>query len=380
MKTRFLISAAVAALVGISSQAGAFETKARHAILSDADTFEYLFVKDANRPVPTASMSKLMTVYLLLDELKKGNISLDTPFSVSENAWRKGGAATGGSTMFLKIGDKVKVEDLLRGIIVQSGNDACIVAAENLAGSEEDFVELMNKRAPELGLKNSHFANSTGLPHPDHKMSMEDLAILAKRIMTDFPEFYHIFSQKEFTYNGIKQWNRNPLLYNMKGADGLKTGHTEEAGFGVVASVKKGKRRLIAVVSGLNSNKERSEEVKNMMEYGFREFDNYKIWVADDVLDEADVWYGKEDKVPLVLEKDLVKTMERAKAGTYKMKIEYDKPVRAPIKKGQKIGEVALEYDGNTTTYPLVAQKDVEETGVVGRFVANVKYLLSGRK
>ena len=380
MKTRFLISAAVAALVGISSQADAFETKARHAILSDADTFEYLFVKDANRPVPTASMSKLMTVYLLLDELKKGNISLDTPFSVSENAWRKGGAATGGSTMFLKIGDKVKVEDLLRGIIVQSGNDACIVAAENVAGSEEDFVELMNKRAPELGLKNSHFANSTGLPHPDHKMSMEDLAILAKRIMTDFPEFYHIFSQKEFTYNGIKQWNRNPLLYNMKGADGLKTGHTEEAGFGVVASVKKGKRRLIAVVSGLNSNKERSEEVKNLMEYGFREFDNYKIWAADDVLDEADVWYGKEDKVPLVLEKDLVKTMERAKVGTYKMKIEYDKPVRAPIKKGEKIGEVVLEYDGNTTTYPLVAQKDVEETGVVGKFVANVKYLLSGRK
>ncbi len=380
MKTRFLISAAVAALVGISSQADAFETKARHAILSDADTFEYLFVKDANRPVPTASMSKLMTVYLLLDELKKGNISLDTPFSVSENAWRKGGAATGGSTMFLKIGDKVKVEDLLRGIIVQSGNDACIVAAENVAGSEEDFVELMNKRAPELGLKNSHFANSTGLPHPDHKMSMEDLAILAKRIMTDFPEFYHIFSQKEFTYNGIKQWNRNPLLYNMKGADGLKTGHTEEAGFGVVASVKKGKRRLIAVVSGLNSNKERSEEVKNLMEYGFREFDNYKIWAADDVLDEADVWYGKEDKVPLVLEKDLVKTMERAKVGTYKMKIEYDKPVRAPIKKGEKIGEVVFEYDGNTTTYPLVAQKDVEETGVVGKFVANVKYLLSGRK
>lgn len=380
MKTRFLISAAVAALVGISSQADAFETKARHAILSDADTFEYLFVKDANRPVPTASMSKLMTVYLLLDELKKGNISLDTPFSVSENAWRKGGAATGGSTMFLKIGDKVKVEDLLRGIIVQSGNDACIVAAENVAGSEEDFVELMNKRAPELGLKNSHFANSTGLPHPDHKMSMEDLAILAKRIMTDFPEFYHIFSQKEFTYNGIKQWNRNPLLYNMKGADGLKTGHTEEAGFGVVASVKKGKRRLIAVVSGLNSNKERSEEVKNLMEYGFREFDNYKIWASDDVLDEADVWYGKEDKVPLVLEKDLVKTMERAKVGTYKMKIEYDKPVRAPIKKGEKIGEVVFEYDGNTTTYPLVAQKDVEETGVVGKFVANVKYLLSGRK
>lgn len=380
MKTRFLISSAVAALVGISSQADAFETKARHAILSDADTFEYLFVKDANRPVPTASMSKLMTVYLLLDELKKGNISLDTPFSVSENAWRKGGAATGGSTMFLKIGDKVKVEDLLRGIIVQSGNDACIVAAENVAGSEEDFVELMNKRAPELGLKNSHFANSTGLPHPDHKMSMEDLAILAKRIMTDFPEFYHIFSQKEFTYNGIKQWNRNPLLYNMKGADGLKTGHTEEAGFGVVASVKKGKRRLIAVVSGLNSNKERSEEVKNLMEYGFREFDNYKIWAADDVLDEADVWYGKEDKVPLVLEKDLVKTMERAKVGTYKMKIEYDKPVRAPIKKGEKIGEVVFEYDGNTTTYPLVAQKDVEETGVVGKFVANVKYLLSGRK
>jgi len=377
-KGLYWLCAFAALLMATPTQA--FETKAKNAILLDAGTGEYLFSKESNIPVPTASMSKLMTIYLVLEGLKKGDISLDMPFVVSENAWRKGGAATGGSTMFLKIGDEVKVEDLLYGIIVQSGNDACIVAAENMADSEDNFVILMNEKAQEMGLKNSHFANSTGLPHPDHKMSVEDLAVLAQRVMNDFPEFYHIFSQKEFTYNGIKQWNRNPLLYNMKGADGLKTGHTEEAGFGVVASVKNGDRRLVAVVSGLNSNKERSQEVKTLMEYGFREFNNYKLLEAGQPLGEAKVWYGKQETVPFGLEKDLVKTMERAKAKSYKLKMEYNEPVRAPIKKGQKIGEVMLEYDGDTTTYPLVAQKEVKEAGVIGKFVANVEYLLFGKK
>ena len=209
----------------------AYETTARNAILMDYDTGEYLFEKNITEAVPPASMSKLMTVYILMQKIRDGSIKLEDTFSVSENAWRKGGAATGGSTMFLSIGDNVSVENLIKGIVIQSGNDACIVVAENISGSEEDFSILMNKTAKEIGLKNSNFANSTGLPHPDHLMSMEDLAILSRHIIKEFPDLYHYFSEKEFTYNNIKQGNRNPLLYSMAGADGLKTGHTEEAGF-----------------------------------------------------------------------------------------------------------------------------------------------------
>lgn len=263
-------------LAGIGS-AGAIETQARNAILMDYDTGQYLYVKDHEKMVPPASMSKLMTVNMIFEKLKDGSLSLDDTFTVSERAWKLGGAASGGSTMFLKIGEKVRVEDILKGILIQSGNDACIVAAENLAGSEDDFAEMMNKRARELGLNNSSFANSTGLPHPDQKMSVEDLAKLARHIIKEFPEFYHIFSEKYYTHNNITQGNRNPLLYSMPNADGLKTGHTEEAGFCLTASAKKGERRLIEVMTGMNSNKERSEEAERLMEWGFREFNNYNL-------------------------------------------------------------------------------------------------------
>ena len=222
-------------LSAVSSQAFAFDTAARNAILMDYDTGAYIYTKNHDVQMAPASMSKLMTLYIIFDKLRDGSLSLEDKFRVSENAWRKGGAASGSSTMFLKIGEKVSVEDLLQGIIVQSGNDACIVAAENISGTEEDFAVLMNETAEKLGLKNSTFANATGWPHPDQKMSAEDLALLAKRIIKEFPEYYHIFSEKYFTHNNIKQGNRNPLLYSMKGADGLKTGHTEEAGFKAVS-------------------------------------------------------------------------------------------------------------------------------------------------
>ena len=243
-------------LSSISGQAFAFETAARNAILIDYDTGAYIYTKNHDVKVAPASMSKLMTLYIIFDKLRNGSLSLEDTFTVSENAWRKGGAASGGSTMFLKIGENVTIEDLLQGIIVQSGNDACITAAENIAGTEEDFAVLMNETAEKIGLKNSTFANSTGLPHPDQKMSVEDLALLARKIIKEFPQFYHIFSEKEFKHNNIKQGNRNPLLYTMSGADGLKTGHTDEAGFCLTASVAKGGRRLIEVMSGMNSNKE----------------------------------------------------------------------------------------------------------------------------
>lgn len=358
-----------------------FETAARNAILMDYDTGEYLFEKNIAESVPPASMSKLMTVYILMSKIKDGSIKLDDTFSVSENAWRKGGAATGGSTMFLSIGDNVSVENLIKGIVIQSGNDACIVVAENVAGSEDDFVILMNKTAKKLGLKNSHFENATGLPHPDHRMSMEDLAILARHIIKEFPELYHYFSQKEFVYNNIKQGNRNPLLYTMKGADGLKTGHTEEAGFCLAASATKGERRLIEVMSGMSSNRERSEEAERLMSWGFREFNNFKILTKGQTVATAKVWYGKEDSVNLTVADDVLKTVHMSQQDNVKATAEFDEPVKAPIKAGQEIGAIKIEIEGQSPlNVPLIAANDVSETGMLGKFWANVKYFIFGAK
>ena len=358
-----------------------FETAARNAILMDYDTGEYLFEKNIAESVPPASMSKLMTVYILMSKIKDGSIKLDDTFSVSENAWRKGGAATGGSTMFLSIGDNVSVENLIKGIVIQSGNDACIVVAENVAGSEEDFVILMNKTAKKLGLKNSHFENATGLPHPDHRMSMEDLAILARHIIKEFPELYHYFSQKEFVYNNIKQGNRNPLLYTMKGAYGLKTGHTEEAGFCLAASATKGERRLIEVMSGMSSNRERSEEAERLMSWGFREFNNFKILTKGQTVATAKVWYGKEDSVNLTVADDVLKTVHMSQQDNVKATAEFDEPVKAPIKAGQEIGTIKIEIEGQSPlNVPLIAANDVSETGMLGKFWANVKYFIFGAK
>lgn len=358
-----------------------FETAARNAILMDYDTGEYLFTKNMDESVPPASMSKLMTVYILMSKIKDGSIKLDDTFSVSENAWRKGGAATGGSTMFLSIGDNVTVENLIKGIVIQSGNDACIVVAENIAGSEDDFVILMNKTAKNLGLKNSHFENATGLPHPDHRMSMEDLAILSRHIIKEFPELYHYFSQKEFVYNNIKQGNRNPLLYTMKGADGLKTGHTEEAGFCLAASATKGERRLIEVMSGMNSNRERSEEAERLMSWGFREFNNFKILNKGQNVAEAKVWYGKDKTVNLTVADDVLKTVHRSQQENVKVTAEFDEPVKAPVKAGQEIGSVKIEIDGqNPLSVPLIAANDVDETGMLGKLWSNIKYFVFGAK
>ena len=345
----------------------------------DYDTGQYLYVKDHEKMVPPASMSKLMTVNMIFEKLKDGSLSLDDTFTVSERAWKLGGAASGGSTMFLKIGEKVRVEDILKGILIQSGNDACIVAAENLAGSEDDFAEMMNKRARELGLNNSSFANSTGLPHPDQKMSVEDLAKLARHIIKEFPEFYHIFSEKYYTHNNITQGNRNPLLYSMPNADGLKTGHTEEAGFCLTASAKKGERRLIEVMTGMNSNKERSEEAERLMEWGFREFNNYNLLNKGQEIADIPVVFGNEKEVRLVVPETVKRTLKKSQAPKIKMTAVYDKPVKAPVAAGDKLGEVRIELDGQEMeNVPLVADKNIEKLGFFGRIGQNLKYLLFG--
>ncbi len=379
MYGKFIITALISVLC--SFKVIAFETSAKNVILIDYDTGSYIYTKNHDKKIAPASMSKLMTLYIVFDKIKNGSLSLDDMFTVSENAWRKGGAASGSSTMFLKIGEAVRVEDLLKGIIIQSGNDACITVAENIAGSEDDFAILMNETAEKIGLKNSTFANSTGWPHPDHKMSAEDLAKLAKLLINDFEEFYHLFSQKEFTHNGIKQGNRNPLLYSMDSADGLKTGHTDEAGFCLTASAKKNNRRLISVMAGMKSNAERSEEAEKLMNYGFREFDNYKILNKGAVLATANVWYGKDDTVDLTVSNNIIQTLKKKLRNKYQLKISYKDPIKAPIKKGDEVGVISLVYpDGEKIDYPLVAASDVEQMGVFKKFIANLKYLILGNK
>lgn len=362
-------------------QAADYETTAKNAVLMDFATGEYLYVKDADEPVPPASMSKLMTIYILLDKIKEGSIKLDDIFSVSENAWRKGGAATGGSTMFLSIGDNVSVENLIKGIIIQSGNDACIAVAENISGSEENFAALMNETAQKIGLKNSKFANSTGLPHPDQRMSVADLAILSRLIIKDFPDLYHYFSEKEFTYNNIRQGNRNPLLYTMEGADGLKTGHTEEAGFCLAASATKGERRLIEVMTGMSSNKERSDEGERLMNWGFEEFENQVLFAEGQIVASAKVWYGKQDKVNLAVSEEVLKTVRKDKASEIKSSVEFDEPITAPIVAGQILGTLKIEIpDAETREIPLKAAENVDKLGLWGRFWANIKFFIFGAK
>ncbi len=375
----FLLGVGVS-MLGICS-ANAFETKALNAILMDYETGEYIFTKNHDEMIAPASMSKLMTLYVLLSKIKEGEVSLEDVYLVSENAWRKGGAASGGSTMFLKIGQEVRVEDLIKGIIIQSGNDACIVVAENLAGSEEEFASMLNETAEKIGLKNATFKNSTGLPHPEHKISVEDLAKLARHIIKDFPEFYHFFKQKEFTYNGIKQGNRNPLLYSLKGADGLKTGHTDEAGFCLTGSVLRGDRRLIEVVAGLNNNKERAEETERLITWGFANFDNYKFFNKNQILASVPVWYGTIDSVDAVVEENVVKTIKKTARNKYEAKVVYKKPLKAPVVKGEKIGEVIISYEGKTvSSYPLVAKDSVAKMGAFSRFIENLKYFALGDK
>lgn len=364
---KYLLITVCGCLVG--TNALSFETKAKYAYLIDADTGYIMVDKKADIAMAPASMSKLMTAYMIFDALKSGKITLEDEFKVSENAWRKGGVKSGSSTMFLEPGKMVKVKDLLRGIIVQSGNDACIVAAEGLAGSEEVFATLMSQKAKEIGLENSTFANSTGLPHPEHLMSSKDLALLAKAIIQNFPEYYSIYSEREFKYNGIKQGNRNPLLYTMDGADGLKTGHTETSGYGLTGSVKtKDGRRLIMVLNGLKSMKDRSTESQKVMGYGISGFENVRVFDTGAVVEQIPVWYGQSETVPAVPSQDALMTIGRGQKNGVLTKIIYDSPAVAPIQKGEKLGKLIITTpDNQTRTMDLIAGETVDKVGYFGK-------------
>lgn len=371
--------AAVLLLV-MSGPARAIDTSADYAWMEDFETGAVLLDKNGRAPMPPSSMSKLMTLYMVFEHLKDGSLSLDDSFRVSENAWRKGGAASGGSTMFLEPNTSVRVEDLLRGIIVQSGNDACIVVAENLMGSEEAFAEAMNRKAKEIGLTGTHLVNSTGLPDENHYMTARDLAKLARLLITKFPEYYEIYAEQEFTYNGIKQHNRNPLLYTMPGADGLKTGHTSVAGYGLTASAVAGERRQILVINGTDSIQERAEEAQKLMDWGFRNFENKTLFTAGETVENAEVWLGKSDGVPLVIQDDLELTLPRRAAQTMTVKVAYDGPVPAPVEKGQQLATLVISSPemAEAVQVPLVAATDVPRLGFFGRMTAAAQHLLFG--
>lgn len=350
------------------------ETPASHAFMMDASTGAVLMDKNADAIMPPSSMSKLMTAYMVFERLAAGTLKLDDTFTVTEQAWR-----TGGSKMFVHVGDRVSVEDLLRGVIVQSGNDASIVLAEGLAGTEERFAEQMTRKARELGLDRSVFKNATGLPDPEHRVTARELARLAQVIIERFPQYYHYYSEADFTYNKIKQGNRNPLLYKNMGADGLKTGHTEEAGYGLTASVKRGDRRLILVVNGLASMDERSKETERLLEVGFREFDNYRLARAGSALAEAPVWLGQSASVSLAPEKDMLVTLARRLRPDIKAVVRIEGPLPAPISKRQVVGTLVLTApEMKPIELPLMATTDVPKQGFFSRAFGRIKAAFFG--
>jgi len=378
---RAALPLALALLVGGASalHAQGIESRAREALLVDFETGTVLLDKNAEELMPPSSMSKLMTSLMVFERLKEGSLSLDEKFRVSENAWRKGGAASGGSTMFLEPHSEARVEDLLRGIIVQSGNDACVVVAENLMGSEQAFAAAMTARAREIGMTKSVFMNSTGLPDEGHLMTPRDLVTLARHIITTYPEFYSLYSEMKFSYNGISQSNRNPLLYTMRGADGLKTGHTSVAGYGLTASAVDGERRQILVINGLESVKARSEEAQRLMDWGFRNFENRRLFTAGETVTTAEVWLGQADKVGLLIEGDLKLTVPRRAAQNLEVKVVYEGPMAAPIAKGEQVAVLQVGgTDMTTLEFPLVAAEDVPRLGFVGRIGAAMRHLVFG--
>ncbi|HUC71658.1 MAG TPA: D-alanyl-D-alanine carboxypeptidase family protein [Stellaceae bacterium] len=375
-KTKARAAAPVPPIGGANATAPAvgIDTQATHAIIVEVETGAVLLDKNADERMPPASMSKMMTAYLVFSMLKDGKAKLTDELPVSEEAWR-----TGGSKMFVPLGGKITVSDLLRGMIVQSGNDACVVLAQGLAGSVDAFVDLMNEKAKQIGLKDSHFSNVDGLPDPNHWMTARDLATLAIRTIKDFPEYYKIYSEMEFAYNNINQGNRNPLLYKNMGADGLKTGHTEEAGYSLTGSMVRGGRRIVIVLGGLPTMKARAEESERLADWAFREFNDYRLFAAGDKVEDAQVWLGTDARVPLTVGKDLVVTLSRKARKEMQVSVQYDSPVPAPVKKGEDLGKIVISApDMQQQEMPLVALADVGRMDAMGRIATLAGYLVWG--
>lgn len=370
--TRFITAFFV--IFGGAVHAQPLTTPAEYALIMDYRTGEILFEKNARTPTAPASMSKLMTVAIVFERLKEGSLKLTDEFEVSEKAWRE----RGGSTMWVRVDTTIPVLDLLRGIIVQSGNDACIVVAENISGSEEAFVELMNRKAREWGLNDSTFANPHGMPHPEHKMSMRDLASLSRKIISEYGQYYALFAEKDFTWEKIRQSNRNPILGLVDGADGLKTGHTEESGYGLVGAAARDGERRIVVVNGLSSERERATESARLLRVAFNDFTNKTFYEPGDIVGEAEVFKGREKTVPLIADEPVSLILHRSLLDDAEATIVYQGPVVAPIKERQQIGYLRVAATGGPAReYPLYAGRAVSETGVWGKIGLAAKKLLA---
>ena len=360
-----ILSVTVALAIGLMAPASgllaqSIETSAPYAIIIDGDTNTVLLEKSADKAVPPASISKLMSMEVVFRALKEGRLKLDDTFNISENAWRNGGAPSGGSTMFAELNSDVSLSDLILGVIVQSGNDACIAIAEGMAGTEEGFASMLNARGRELRLTNSNFRNATGLPHPNHSMSVRDMAKLARHIIKTYPEYYKYFSVPEFTWNGIRQFNRNPLLREAPGADGLKTGHIEASGYALVGSTLRDGQRVILAMSGLKSIRERAAEARKLIDWAYRAFDQITVFEADKTVGEARVYGGDKRWVRLLGDGAIKILQPRATQGKMTARIVYRGPVMAPIEQGQRIAElrVALD-DGVNLSVPLYSAEDI---------------------
>jgi len=357
-----------------NSQLLDIKSPAKQVIIYDHEADEVLFEKNADQIMKPASMAKVMTAYIIFDKLKDQSLQMSDTFLVSNRAWRMGG-----SRSFLELNTNVSIKDLLLGLIVQSGNDAAVVLAEGVSGEEEAFAREMNRYAKILGMNNTYFTNATGWPHPDLKTTSRDLIILTRNIINNFPKLYELFNEKIFTYNNIKQSNRNPLLYSMNGADGLKTGHTNESGYGLIGSVKKNNRRVSIVVNGLNSKKKRTFESKRLFNIVFRETALLSLFNDKKSLAKANVWLGKQPQVNLVAEKAFKKIISPLELNKTKIKIQWQDPISAPIAKGDKVGNIFIDIPGKELIKQnIVSSQSIDTMSTFMKAKSILMYLLYG--
>jgi D-alanyl-D-alanine carboxypeptidase (penicillin-binding protein 5/6) len=369
----------LAALTPSATRAQGYETRAAQAVLIDVETGTVLFEKDADARMPPASMAKLMTMAVVFDAIRGGRLSLDQEFVVSEAAWRQGGAPSRGTTMFAELGSSIRVEDLIRGVIVQSANDGCIILAEGMAGTQEAFADLMNKEAERLGLGNSHFTNPTGYADPAQYMSARDLATLTAYLISEFPEFYKIYAEPEFTWNKIRQLNRNPLLAMNIGADGLTTGSTDESGFGLAGSTVQNGQRLILVINGVPTDKLRNEEARKLIDWGYNEFERVRLFEEGEVVAEARVFGGAEARVGLVSKGPLELLLPIGSRDMLRAEVVYDGPLPAPVEAGREVGVIKVTTsEGMTMQAPVYTAADVGVGGLQRRALDGIEELLLG--
>ena len=360
----------------------AFDVKARTAILQDYLSGEILFEKDADKSIYPASMTKIMTTIIAFDLIRSGDLSLDEKFLVSENAWRLSSA--GYSSMFIMVGDEVSVENLLKGIIIASGNDACVALAEGIAGTEDEFAVMMTAKAKEIGMNNTNFANSSGINDTENLSTVRDIMLMSNYLIKEFPEEYKYFAEKEFTWDRtggdpITQGNRNPLLYKSLGADGIKTGYLAVEKYSLASSVERNGRRLIAVGSGFNTKNDRSRESAKLLTWGLTNFDLVEITKANTPIENIDVWLGKKDTVKTYIKNDIYKTIPKAKKRLLKVSLNYNGPIQAPIKKDDILGKLKLIFDGELIEeYDLLAYEDVKKLNVFSRLMKSINFLIWG--